>query len=106
MRCSIVSTTPRESLFSTLHLDNNSLKSDLLHLAGQPNSQKGRAKVKDGIILGSLFFWTISVLIDAARRKTAPKIWPNKLLKFCKKFINQNLIFLNFCQKCLNLNIL
>jgi hypothetical protein len=71
-------------MFSTLHLDINSLKSDLLHLTGQPNSQKDRAKVKDGIISGTLFFWTISVLIDAARRKTAPKFGPINCLSFAR----------------------
>jgi hypothetical protein len=36
-------------MFSTLHSDINSLKSGLLHLTGQPNSQRGPAKVGDGI---------------------------------------------------------
>jgi hypothetical protein len=37
-------------------------KSGLLHLAGQPNFQKGRsAKVKDGIISETIIIGTISV---------------------------------------------
>jgi len=46
---------------SSLHLDFNYLKSGLLHLTGQPNSKKGRAKVKDGIISGAIFLGTIPV---------------------------------------------
>jgi hypothetical protein len=38
-------------MFVVLHPDINSLKSDLLHLTGQPYCKKSRsAKVKDGII--------------------------------------------------------
>jgi hypothetical protein len=38
-------------MFAAKHSDFNSLKSGLLLLTGQPNSQKGSAaKVKDGII--------------------------------------------------------
>jgi hypothetical protein len=40
----------RKSMFATLQSDINSLKPVLLHLTGQGNFQKGRAKVKDGII--------------------------------------------------------
>jgi hypothetical protein len=43
-------------MFAALHSDINSLKSGLLHLTDQPNSQKGRsAKVKDGIISETIF---------------------------------------------------
>jgi hypothetical protein len=48
-------------MFPSLHLDFNYLKSGLLHLTGQPNSKKGRAKVKDGIISGAIFLRTTSV---------------------------------------------
>ncbi len=38
-------------MFAVRHSDINSLKSDLLHLTGQPYCKKNRsAKVKDGII--------------------------------------------------------
>ncbi len=52
----------RKSMFAVLHLDNNSHKSSLLHLTGQPYWKKSRsAKVKDGIItyfLGTI--WLIN----------------------------------------------
>jgi hypothetical protein len=49
-------------MFAVLHSDNNSLKSGLLHLTGQPYCKKSRsAKVKDGII--NLILKTI-LLID------------------------------------------
>jgi hypothetical protein len=39
-------------MFAAVHSDIHSRRYGLLHLTGQPNSQKGRAsKVKDGIIL-------------------------------------------------------
>jgi hypothetical protein len=48
-------------MFAALHSDINSLKFGLLHLTGQLNSPKGRsAKVKEGIILETKFFGTIS----------------------------------------------
>ncbi len=38
-------------MFAVLHSDINSLKSDLLHLTGQPYYKKSKsAKVKDGIV--------------------------------------------------------
>jgi hypothetical protein len=55
----ILLTSPKESLFATLHLDFNSLKSGLLRLTGQPNSQKSREKVKDGIIPESISLGTV-----------------------------------------------
>jgi hypothetical protein len=57
----IVSTSERESIFAALYSDINSLKSGLFHKNGQPNSQKGRAKVSDGIILVTTFLETLSV---------------------------------------------
>jgi hypothetical protein len=48
-------------MFATFHSMFNSLKSGLLHLTGQTNSRKGRAKVNDGIISGTIFPGTISV---------------------------------------------
>jgi hypothetical protein len=49
-------------MFAELHPMFNPLKSDLLHLSGQPNSQKGSAaKVKDGIISEAKFVGSISV---------------------------------------------
>jgi len=51
-----------KSMFAALHSDINSFKSGLLHLTGQPSSQKDRgAKVKDGIISETKFLGTISV---------------------------------------------
>jgi hypothetical protein len=45
-----------------VHAMFNSLKSGLIHLTGQPNSQQGRsAKVKDGIISETKFLGTLSV---------------------------------------------
>jgi hypothetical protein len=35
----------KKSMFSRLHSDIKSLKSGLVHLTGQPNSQEGGAKV-------------------------------------------------------------
>jgi hypothetical protein len=49
-------------MFEALYSDINSLKSDLLHLTGQPNTPKDRrAKVKDGIISEAKLLGTISV---------------------------------------------
>jgi hypothetical protein len=49
-------------MFAAPHSDINPDKSGLLHLTGQPNSQKGReVKVKDGIISETKFLGTISV---------------------------------------------
>jgi hypothetical protein len=49
-------------MFEAMNSDINPLKSGLLHLTGQSNFQKGRsAKVKDGIILETNFFGTISM---------------------------------------------
>jgi hypothetical protein len=48
-------------MFAELYSDINSPKSSLLHLTGQPYSQKSRSpKVKDGII--NLFLRTISLI--------------------------------------------
>ncbi len=50
------------SLFAAMHLYINSLKSGLIHLTGQPNSQKVRgAKVEDGFISEYKFKGIISV---------------------------------------------
>jgi hypothetical protein len=47
-------------MFAAMHSDINSLKSGLLRLIGQTNSQKGRAaKVKDGIISDAKFLGTV-----------------------------------------------
>jgi len=67
-----VSTSPKESMFSTLHSVWNSLKSHLLHFTSQLNSLKGRAKVRDGIISGTIFLGTISV--GQQRLQRYPKI--------------------------------
>ncbi len=48
-------------MFAALHCDINSLNSVLFHLTGQPNSQKGRSDVKDGIISVTIFPETILV---------------------------------------------
>jgi hypothetical protein len=46
-------------MFAAPHSDINPDKSGLLHLTGQPNSQKGReVKVKDGIISETKFLGT------------------------------------------------
>jgi hypothetical protein len=37
-------------MFAALHSDISSIKSALFHLTVRTNSQKGRAKVRDGII--------------------------------------------------------
>ncbi len=41
-------------MFVTLHSDIKSLKSGLFHLTDQPIFQKGKAKVEDGIISGTI----------------------------------------------------
>jgi hypothetical protein len=48
-------------MFAASHSDIDCLKSGLLHLTGQSNSQKGRAKVEDGLTSGTLFLETLSV---------------------------------------------
>ncbi len=51
--------------FSTksMHSDINSNMSGLLHLIDQPNSKKGRAaRVKDGIISETIFFWLYQLI--------------------------------------------
>ncbi len=48
-------------MFAAGHSDINSLKSALFHLTGQPNSQNGRANVREGSISVFTFLWTISV---------------------------------------------
>jgi len=55
----IVSFSKRESTFATLRSDINSPKPGLCHLTGQHNFQKGRAKVKEEIISGTIFLGTI-----------------------------------------------
>ncbi len=51
MYCLLIQNLNRKSTFAALHSDINSLKSGLLHLTGQPNSQKGiLAKAKVGIV--------------------------------------------------------
>jgi hypothetical protein len=49
----------RKSMSATFHSMFNSLKFGLLHLTGQTNYRKGRAKVNNGIILGTIFPGTI-----------------------------------------------
>jgi len=51
----------RKSMFATLQSDINSLKPVLLHLTGQPNSQNGNTKVKDGVILETILSGAILV---------------------------------------------
>ncbi len=51
-----------ESIVAALPSVINHLKSVRLHLSGQPNFQRGgRAKLKDGIIEETGFFWTFLV---------------------------------------------
>jgi len=57
----IVSTFQRESMFAALHSGINSLKSSLHRLTGKPNAQRGRAKVRDGIISATIFLGATSV---------------------------------------------
>jgi hypothetical protein len=57
----IVSTSEWEPMFVTLHSYIKSLKSGLFHSTGQPNYQKGRAKVENGIISETKFLEAISV---------------------------------------------
>jgi hypothetical protein len=50
-KCLLFQFHKRKSMFAVLQSDINSLKSGILHLAGQPFCKKSRsAKVKDGII--------------------------------------------------------
>ncbi len=51
----------KKSMFATLQSDINSLKPVLLHLTGQPNSQNGNTKVKDGVILETILSGAILV---------------------------------------------
>jgi hypothetical protein len=48
-------------MFAAKHLYMNSLKPGCFHLAGQPNSQMGKANVRDGSISVVTFLWAISV---------------------------------------------
>ncbi len=51
----------KESMFAIVHSIFNYLKSGLVHLTGQSNSQKCRAKVRDGIISVTIFLWTVII---------------------------------------------
>jgi hypothetical protein len=62
MKSFIVSTAQRGiNVCSKKHSDLNSPKSALFHLTGQPISQMGQAKVREGSISVVTCLWAISV---------------------------------------------